>query len=109
MANLHSSDRWPPGTRRDVRGGSPAPRLELKARKVAQAGFRICIGTHNLHGGLNWKPNRHSHKQAKDYSDWLDENHGILLLQDTGVVSESVPGDARSHFGSNFTRTWGNV
>src|SRR4051812_42032109 len=62
-----------------------------------------------MNGGLSWKPNMHSDKKGKDYSDWLDETEGILLLQDTGVVSESVPGDVRSLFGSNIIRTWGDV
>ena len=50
-----------------------------------------------------------SDSKAKDYSQWLDENEGILLLQDTGVVSERVPGDVKAHFGRNNIAVWGNV
>ena len=89
MAHSPSFDRWPPGTKRDLRG-SPAPSLEHKDRKGAQGELEICIGTHNMNGGLNWNPSMHSDSKAKDYSAWLDETKGILLLQDTGVVSEHV-------------------
>jgi hypothetical protein len=105
MAKKHSFARWPPGTKR----GSPASTLEHKDRKVAQGEVKICIGTHNMNGGLNWTPSMNSDSKAKDYSQWLNETEGILLLQDTGVVSERVPGDVKAHFGRNNIAVWARL
>ena len=109
MAKPNSFDRWPPETKRDLRGGSPAPTLKPRDRKVAQEGFKIRIGTLNMNGGLNWNVGVHSESTAKNFSQWLDETGGILLLQDTGVVSEKVPGDVKGDFNKNNIVVWGNV
>ena len=103
-----------PGTTRECKSGSLAPHSVHTVYKDGKldggaSNFQLCVATHNMNGGLNGQVGMRSVSKACMYQDWLNETHGILLLQDTRVVGEHVPGDVQDDFDDNVVRVWGLV